>query len=83
MSGFNLLETKQNTDDVNKLWLRGGFPESYLAISDEVAFDWLEDLIRSYLERDVPQMDFRVPANRLRRLWTMLAHLQGEVINYS
>ncbi len=45
--------------------------------------DWLEDLIRTYLERDVPQMGFRVPAARLRRLWTMLAHLQGEPINYS
>lgn len=83
MSGFNLLETKQKADDINKLWLRGGFPESYLATGDEVAFDWLEDLIRTYLERDIPQMGFRVPANRLRRLWTMLAHLQGEVINYS
>lgn len=45
--------------------------------------DWLEDLIRTYLERDVPQMGFRVPAIRLRRLWTMLAHLQGEPLNYS
>jgi len=45
--------------------------------------DWLEDLIRTYLERDVPQMGFRVPAGRLRRLWTMLAHLQGEPVNYS
>ncbi|MCH2180319.1 MAG: DUF4143 domain-containing protein [Mariniblastus sp.] len=45
--------------------------------------DWLEDLIRTYLERDVPQMGFRVPATRLRRLWTMLSHLQGEPINYS
>lgn len=45
--------------------------------------DWLEDLIRTYLERDVPQMGFRVPAARLRRLWTMLAHLQGETVNCS
>lgn len=44
---------------------------------------WLENLIRTYLERDVPQMGFRVPAARLRRLWTMLAHLQGENVNYS
>ena len=54
-----------------------------MATGDEVAFDWLEDLIRTYLERDIPQMGFRAPASRLRRLWTMLAHLQGEVINYS
>ena len=45
--------------------------------------DWLEQLIRTHLERDIPQMGFRVPANRLRRLWTMLAHLQSETVNYS
>jgi predicted AAA+ superfamily ATPase len=45
--------------------------------------DWLENLIRTYLERDVPQMGFRVPAARLRRLWTMLAHLQGETVNHA
>jgi len=67
----------------NELWLRGGFPDSYLAADDAAAMDWLEDLIRTYLERDIPQMGFRVPAARLRRLWTMLAHLQGETVNYS
>ncbi|MDZ7782327.1 MAG: DUF4143 domain-containing protein [Halioglobus sp.] len=65
------------------LWLRGGFPDSYLAADDDSAMDWLENLVRTYLERDVPQMGFRVPAARLRRLWTMLAHLQGETVNYS
>jgi hypothetical protein len=48
-----------------------------------MAMDWLENLIRTYLERDVPQMGFRAPAVRLRRLWTMLAHLQGEPVNYT
>lgn len=81
MSGLNLLEVAD--DDVRKLWHRGGFPESYLAASDALAMDWLEGLIRSYLERDIPQMGFTVPASRLRRLWTMLAHLQGETINHS
>lgn len=80
MSGLNILEA---SGDRNKLWLRGGFPDSYLADSDSHAMQWLEMLIRTYLERDVPQMGFRIPANRLRRLWTMLAHLQGENINYS
>lgn len=83
MSGLNLLEIKNNKTELQKLWLRGGFPESYLAKNDDTAMDWLEDLIRTYLERDVPQMGFRVPATRLRRLWTMLAHLQGETINVS
>jgi predicted AAA+ superfamily ATPase len=82
LSGLNLLELNPD-EDAKKLWLRGGFPESYLATSDEEAMDWLEDFIRTYLERDVPQMGFRVPASRLRRLWTMLAHLQGELTNNS
>lgn len=70
-------------DNRNKLWLRGGFPKSYLAKSDDIAMEWLENLIRTYLERDVPQMGFDVPTTKLRRLWTMLAHLQGETVNVS
>ena len=83
MSGLNLTEIDRNQQDRQTLWLRGGFPDSFLAADDDVAMDWLENLIRTYLERDIPQMGFRVPAARLRRLWTMLAHLQGETINYS
>ncbi len=84
MTGLNLLEVPaRNSADIQKLWLRGGFPESYLANSDEQGMAWLENLIRTYLERDIPQLGFRVPAIRLRRLWTMLAHLQGETVNSS
>ena len=83
MSGINTLEIDLQNQAINQNWLRGGFPESYTATDDSQAMDWLEDLIRTYLERDIPQMGFRIPATRLRRLWTMLAHLQGEVINYS
>lgn len=84
MTGLNLLEVPaQKPADIHKLWLRGGFPESFLANTDAFGMDWLEHLIRSYLERDIPQMGFRVPAARLRRLWTMLAHLQGETVNFS
>ncbi len=83
MGGFNVLETEADSDNLKRLWLRGGFPISYLASDDDLTMDWLEDLIRTYLERDVPQMGFRVPAGKLRRLWTMLAHLQGEVVNVS
>lgn len=82
IGGLNLLEIDAS-NDLNKLWLRGGFPDSYLADDNDMAMDWLEDLIRTYLERDVPQMGFRIPAVRLRRLWTMLAHLQGEPVNQS
>jgi predicted AAA+ superfamily ATPase len=83
MSGLNVAEIKGDQQDRRTLWLRGGFPDSYLSVDDDIAMDWLENLIRTYLERDIPQMGFRVPAARLRRLWTMLAHLQGETINYS
>ena len=83
LGGFNILETQHNrSQDLHRLWLRGGLPNSYLASSDSAGMEWLEMLIRTYLERDVPQMGFRVPASRLRRLWTMLAHLQGETLNY-
>lgn len=83
LGGLHPLETDGSKTRLRELWLRGGFPESYLATDDRTAFDWLEDLIRTYLERDIPQMGFRIPAVRLRRLWTMLAHLQGETIHYS
>ena len=83
LGGFNILEVPHaSPHDLYKLWLRGGFPNSYLASSDAESMEWLEMLIRPYLERDVPQMGFRVPSGRLRRLWTMLAHLQGETLNY-
>lgn len=75
---FDILETKCVTDNI---WLRGGFPDSYLASSDEVSFRWRRDFIRSYLERDIPQFGVQIPAERLRRFWTMLAHNQGTLLN--
>ena len=83
MTGINVLEIGDSRKDIRNLWLRGGFPDSYLAEDDDMSMDWLEDLVKTYLERDVPQTGFQVPATRLRRLWTMLAHLQGETVNYS
>ncbi len=83
MTGLNVLEVGEEKRDAQALWLRGGFPKSYLAKNDDIAMEWLEDLIRTYLERDVPQMGFDVSATKLRRLWTMLAHLQGETVNVS
>ena len=64
-----------------RLWHRGGFPESFLAQTDERAFDWRLDFIRTYLERDVPALGPRIPAETLRRFWTMLAHNQGQTFN--
>ncbi|WP_395141525.1 ATP-binding protein [Schlegelella aquatica] len=63
------------------LWLRGGFPESLLAASDAASLRWRRDFIRTYLERDIPQLGPRIPAETLRRFWTMLAHQQAGLLN--
>ncbi len=83
MTGLNIMETGDSRKDIQNLWMWGGFPNSYLAEDNEMSIDWLENLIKTYLERDIPQLGFKIPAVRLRRLWTMLAHLQGETVNYS
>jgi len=66
---------------LNRLWLRGGFPESLLAKSDKDSIQWRLDFIKTYLERDIPQLGPRIPAETLERFWTMLAHNQGSVLN--
>lgn len=66
---------------LNALWLRGGFPESLLTASDAASLRWRMDFIRTYLERDIPQLGPRIPSVTLRRLWTMLAHQQGGLLN--
>jgi predicted AAA+ superfamily ATPase len=66
---------------LDALWLRGGFPESLLAATDAASLRWRTDFIRTYLERDVPQLGPRIPAETLRRFWTMLAHQQGGLLN--
>ena len=76
---FNVLEV--DGDAHEKLWIRGGFPDSFLAGSDEASTVWRESFIRTYLERDIPQLGPRVPAETLRRFWTMLAHVQGSTLN--
>jgi len=70
-----------DNDLLNALWLRGGFPESLLAGSDAASLRWRRDFIRTYLERDIPQLGPRIPAETLRRFWTMLAHQQGSLLN--
>ena len=66
---------------IETLWVRGGFPRSFLAESDDLSFDWRRNFIRTYLERDVPQFGSRIPAEALRRFWTMLAHNQAQMLN--
>jgi len=68
---------------LHEVWHRGGFPESFIADSDARSLDWRLDLIRTYLERYMPQLGPRIPAETLRRFWTMLAHNQGQVFNAS
>lgn len=83
MTGLNVLEIDREERNIRNVWLRGGFPRSYLAQNDTAAMEWNESLVRTYLERDVPEMGFDVPSNRLRRLWTWLAHCQGSPVNAS
>ena len=69
--------------NIDKLWFRGGFPKSYLAQDDDESWRWRSDFISSYVERDIPQMGLQIPAAKMRRFWTMLAHLHGQQINMS
>ena len=79
LTPFTLDEVGQGA--LPALWLRGGFPESFLAASDRASLTWREDFIRTYLERDIPSFGLRIPAETLRRFWTMLAHDQGGLLN--
>jgi len=81
LNPFDVLETPNDTTD--RLWVRGGFPSSFLAANDADSIMWREDFIRTYLERDVPQFGSRIPAETLRRFWTMLAHRQTGLHNAS
>jgi hypothetical protein len=79
LAPFDVLELAAKDHD--RLWVRGGFPDSFLAASDARSLSWRENFIRTYLERDVPQLGPRIPAETLRRFWVMLAHVQGGVLN--
>jgi len=76
---FDALEVPDGPLD--KLWIRGGFPSSFLAGDDDLSLKWRQDFIRTYLEREIPQFGPRIPAETLRRFWTMLAHNQSEMLN--
>ena len=73
--------TEVQTSNQDHLWVRGGFPDSFLAADDGRSLIWRENFIRTYLERDVPQFGPRIPAETLRRFWVMLAHTQGGLLN--
>lgn len=79
LHGFEMRET--GLDAVERLWVRGGFPRSFLAESEEDSAAWREGFVRTFLERDLPQFGVRVGAQVMRRFWTMLAHLHGQIWN--
>jgi hypothetical protein len=83
MGPFDVLEVVHDSKDLIQLWVRGGFPDSYLAPDDGDSLALRQDFIRTYLERDVSVFGPRLPAETLRRLWTMLAHGQGSLLNAS
>lgn len=81
LTGFDTTEVP--TEAIDTLWLRGGFPRSLLSASDEDSLAWREGFIRTFLERDIPQLGINIPAQAMRRFWTMLAHAHGQTWNAS
>ncbi|MFB3121884.1 MAG: ATP-binding protein [Candidatus Binatia bacterium] len=81
LSGFSLGEV--GTKELDKLWIRGGFPRSFLAQTDAVSIEWRRDFIRTFLERNIPQLGISIAARTLHRFWSMLAHYHGQIWNAS
>lgn len=81
MTGLTALEVEPH--DTTTLWLRGGFPDSFLSETEDMSFRRRKDFIRTYLEREIPQFAPRFPSETLERLWMMLAHCQGSILNSS
>jgi hypothetical protein len=79
LSGFSLAEV--GTSERERLWVRGGFPRSCLAADDSASMAWRQDFLRTFLERDIPQLGINIPAENLRRFWTMIAHYHGQTWN--
>jgi len=79
LTPFNMFET--GSEHLERLWLCGGYPESYLADNEKESFAWRESYIKTYLEMDIPQLGIRIPSAQLRRFWTMLAHSHGQLWN--
>jgi uncharacterized protein len=79
MDGLDIREI--DDENFNELWIRGGFPNSYLAKTDAASFRWRNDFIKTFLERDIPQLGISIPAMTIRRFWTMTAHFHGQIWN--
>lgn len=83
LAPFDLSEIQPSHSELQNLWLRGGYPLSWLAKSDATSYTWRESFIATHLERDIPSFGIRVPGTTLRRFWQMLAHLHGQLWNAS
>jgi len=86
LNPFSILEInafEKDSFNLEKLWFRGGFPDSYLAKDDDASWQWRGNFISTYVERDIPQLGFKIPATRMKRFWKMLAHSDGQQINLS
>ncbi len=83
LTPFDVIEASDGDISLDTLWVRGGFPPSALAADDDTSEVWRDDFITTYLARDLPELGSRVPATTMRRLWTMLAHQQGGLLNLS
>lgn len=83
LQAAEVFAAQASATDLNAFWVRGGFPLSWLAASDADSMTWREVFITTYLEKDIPTLGPRIPATTLRRLWTMLAHHQGELLDQS
>ena len=81
LGGFTLSDIGKN--NLQKLWIRGGFPRSFLAKSYDDSFLWLENYISTFLERDIPQLGISIPARTLRKFWVMISHYHSQVLNHS
>jgi len=79
LAGFQLWEV--GTKHRDRLWIRGGLPNAFLADSGSNSRQWRENFIRTFLERDIPQLGITIPAETLRRFWTMVAHYHGQIWN--
>jgi uncharacterized protein len=79
LAGFGLWEV--TVKKLERLWVRGGFPRSFLAVDEPSSVDWRAGFVRTFLERDIPQLGITIPAETLRRFWTMVAHYHGQVWN--
>ncbi len=81
VGGFSLEHI--TSEKSQRLWIRGGFPRSFLASSEKASYQWRQDFIATFLERDIPQLGLQIPAKSLGRFWSMLAHYHGQIFNAS